>query len=36
MIVPMVNPDGVYEGNYRMDPSNRNLNRLYLNPTFEN
>lgn len=34
MIVPMLNPDGVWEGNYRMDLLNRNLNRLYTNPDF--
>jgi murein tripeptide amidase MpaA len=34
MIVPMLNPDGVFEGNYRMDMSGRNLNRLYTNPDF--
>lgn len=34
MIVPMLNPDGVYEGNYRMDLLGRNLNRLYNSPDF--
>jgi len=34
MVVPMLNPDGVWEGNYRMDVLNRNLNRLYTNPDF--
>jgi murein tripeptide amidase MpaA len=31
-IVPMVNPDGVACGNYRMDPQGCNLNRLYRDP----
>jgi murein tripeptide amidase MpaA len=34
-IVPMVNPDGVYEGNYRMDPLGNNLNRFYNEPSAE-
>ena len=25
MIIPMVNPDGVFDGNYRMDLNNTNL-----------
>lgn len=32
-VVPMVNPDGVYEGNYRMDLNNNNLNRVYNDPS---
>ena len=32
MIVPMINPDGVYNGYYRMDPLNQNLNRFYNDP----
>jgi hypothetical protein len=30
VIFPMVNPEGVYEGNYRMDLYGENLNRVYL------
>ena len=32
MIIPMVNPDGVFDGNYRMDLNNTNLNRVYQEP----
>lgn len=28
----MINPDGVYNGYYRMDIFNQNLNRYYKNP----
>ena len=28
----MINPDGVYNGYYRMDYLNQNLNRHYKNP----
>mgnify|MGYP000961209597 FL=1 len=33
IIIPIVNPDGVFEGNYRMDLNNINLNRVYLEPS---
>ena len=33
MIIPIVNPDGVYDGNYRMDLNNTNLNRVYQQPS---
>jgi cytosolic carboxypeptidase protein 5 len=32
-IIPVLNPDGVYRGYYRMDTLNQNLNRYYLEPT---
>ena len=35
MIVPMINPDGVSNGHFRMDSFNRNLNRYYKNPDFK-
>ena len=31
-IVPMLNPDGVYRGYYRLDTLAQNLNRYYINP----
>lgn len=35
IIFPMVNPDGVFGGNYRMDLNNTNLNRVYGDPNPE-
>lgn len=32
-IVPMLNPDGVYRGYYRLDTFAQNLNRYYIDPT---
>ena len=31
-IVPLLNPDGVYRGYFRLDTYNHNLNRFYLEP----
>jgi len=34
-MIPILNPDGVCGGNYRMDPQGFNLNRHYLEPSKE-
>jgi len=34
-IIPILNPDGVYRGHYRLDTKGQNLNRYYVNPTLE-
>ena len=31
-LVPVLNPDGVYRGNFRMDQNGINLNRCYISP----
>ena len=33
-IIPVLNPDGVYRGNFRVDQNGINLNRCYSDPSF--
>ena len=35
-IIPVLNPDGVYRGNFRVDQNGINLNRCYINPDIQN
>ena len=32
-IIPILNPDGVFRGNFRVDQNGINLNRCYINPS---
>jgi len=32
-IIPILNPDGVYRGYYRLDTKGQNLNRFYSDPS---
>ncbi len=33
VVVPVINPDGVYRGHYRVDTLGQNLNRFYQSPS---
>lgn len=34
-VIPMLNPDGIYRGYYRVDTKGQNLNRYYTDPKLD-